>query len=166
MPASYLKMTGAELDSLPSSILDRMRIIGPRHLADLPARIQSCWMPYDARLNSKSSEFRGTESDFPHRAVHHFVKKILGEFPEGNAVTHREAVIRALGKCRAPKRKRGISMPDQELLKVIRRMWIPFRGKRDAMLRDVRGVQNIACEQSRFKRLADQIKAEVNAKNK
>jgi hypothetical protein len=135
-------------------------------MGDLPERLQPRWMPYDARLDDKSKGYAGTESDFPQRAVHHFVKNILAVSPRGDAATHHDAVLSALRGFRAPKRKRGISMSDEELLKVIRRMWKRLGGHRTAMLRELRDVQDIACEQSRFRRLANQIAEEFNAKDK
>jgi hypothetical protein len=60
-------------------------------------------------------------------------------------------------------RPRGAKASDDEVLTQLRRLWRDFGGRRGPMLRELRGPLNLACEQSRFKRLANLMEAQLDA---
>jgi hypothetical protein len=162
MPATYLNMIAGELESLPEPARLRVRVVGPRKRQDLPIALRSQWMPYDSRLQLLQG-VAGTESDFPHRAVRHFAEHVLSANPEGSAAQHAATVDRLLGKRRYVRPMPGQRMTDDELLPVIRRVWREQNGNRSRALRELRTGLRLACEQSRFKRLVDQLEGEVGA---
>jgi hypothetical protein len=152
---SYLMLIQAELTTLPRAKRSRLRIIGPRRSGDLPEELSAQWLPYDGRLDNPRSGFNGTASDFPQRALRHFVTHIVPNAPRADVATHSMMVRAALGNDPVYTRPRGRSSSDKEVLSQISKLWMRFHGRRHQILRYLRGTLRIACEQSRFKRLAD-----------
>jgi hypothetical protein len=162
VPRTYLELLSEELHSLPPGALVRLRIIGPRHADDLPEMLRAQWMPYDRRLEA-SAGFAGTESDFPQRALRHFVRCVLPADPYGSAEAHGAIVDSSLGTRRVERREPGKRMSDEELAPLLRKLWLELGGHRGQILRELRRKHRIACEQSRFKRLADQLQEHKRA---
>lgn len=162
VPATYLDLLAEELASLPVPAQHRLRVIGPRERDALPPFLRAQWMPYDRRLQALSG-FAGTESDFPQRALHHFAVHVLPASPRGSALEHAAIVDRLLGTCHVARRVPGRRMTDDELTPIIRRLWREQNGNRSRVLRELRDTLRVACEQSRFKRLADQLEGEQRA---
>jgi hypothetical protein len=77
--------------------------------------------------------------------------------PKGDAAEHAELVEKCLAGHKKPKRSRGRTASDEELLVTLRAMWKRHQGKRATMLRELRSKLLIACEQSRFKGLMDRL---------
>lgn len=153
LSAPYLRMVGKDLVGLSKKRLRELRILGPRQQQDVPVPLQSQWMPYDARLDSPKSEFRGTESDFPHRALRHFTERVLRANPTGSSADHARQVQRSLAPFKAYIRSRGQTATDEQLIPVIEKLWVRHQGRRTAMLRDLRDNTGLACEQKRFQNL-------------
>jgi hypothetical protein len=163
MPASYLAMVAQDLADLPAKTLKTVRIIGPRRREEIDSRLQANWLPYDARLDSPKTGMNGTASDFPHRALRHFVLHVLPKYTNGSAEGHAEAVEKALSKFKAYVRPRGQNTSDDDVVSAIVTMWKRHGGRRSSILRELRSELNIACEQSRFRKLADKVEAKLNA---
>jgi hypothetical protein len=155
LPGTYLRLIGDELVALPKSQRTRLRIIGPRRRSELNEVLQSQWVPYDGRLDNKRSGFNGTGSDFPQRALRHFVTQVLPQAPNADSASHAMIVAATLGHLRPYVRSRGRNASDDELLSRLATLWGRFAGRRKYILRELRGRLGIACEQGRFKRLAD-----------
>jgi hypothetical protein len=162
LPGTYLKMLATELEALPGGATRRLRVIGPRNRAELPLFLQPQWMPYDRRLQALDG-FAGTESDFPQRALRHFAVHVLAPRPEDDAAEHASVVDRLLGTRQVARREPGRRMTDDELTQLIRRLWREQNGNRSRILRELRDTLRVACEQSRFKRLADQLERKNRA---
>jgi hypothetical protein len=163
MPASYLAMVAQDLSELPGKTLRTIRIIGPRRRDEIDARLQDNWLPYDARLDSPKTGLNGTASDFPHRALRHFVLNILPKRAGASSHFHACAVDKELSKFDAYVRPRGQSKSDQDVTSAIVAVWKKHNGRRSGILRELRSELNIACEQSRFRKLADKVEAKLNA---
>jgi len=162
VPSTYLDMLADELAALPTPSLRRLRIMGPRDGGTLPARLRDQWMPYDRRLHAQEG-FAGTESDFPQRALRHFALHVIGADPKGSASDHATVVDRLLGTRRVERRTPGRRMSDEEITAVMWRIWDAQGGNRSRILRELRSTLRVACEQSRFKRLADQLEDKKRA---
>ena len=155
LPATYLALIRGELLALPQSKRRLLRIIGPRRSDDLDEELRAQWLPYDDRLDSPGSGFNGTASDFPQRALRHFVVHILPKAPRVDAARHAAMVGAAFHDASPYVRPRGRSVADEEVLAHVARLWRRLGGRRSLILRELRGTLKVACEQSRFKRLAD-----------
>ena len=166
MPTSYVSMVAEELVSWCPTDLRRLRIVGPRHADQLPTELRACVMPYDTRLDSAASGFNGTASDFPHRALRHFVQEVLPGAQGKSLEEHRKRVKKALSSFKSPVRIRGRSASDDEVRSELTAMWKTHGGRRGLMLRELRSKRLIACEQSRFKSLANQVEIRINGANK
>jgi hypothetical protein len=163
MPSSYLGMVAHELADLPPKSLRAVRIIGPRRREEIDQRLWDSWLPYDARLDSPKTGMNGTASDFPHRALRHFVLNVLPNSKGGSRECHADAVEMALSKFKAYVRPRGQSTSDDDVISAIVTVWKKHSGRRSGILRELRSELNIACEQSRFRKLADKVEAKLNA---
>jgi hypothetical protein len=163
MPASYVAMVVHELAELAPKVRTRVRLIGPRRLEDLPEYLHSLWLPYDARLDNPKTGINGTASDFPHRALRHFALHILPQNPRGTSTAHAAAVETAMSRFKAYVRPRGRNTTDENLIRMIKKMWVRHGGRRTPMLRDLRDNARLACEQRRFQRLAHQYEKSLRA---
>jgi hypothetical protein len=163
MPASYLEMVARDLADLPSKTLKTVRIMGPRRRQEIDARLQDNWLPYDGRLDSPKSGLNGTASDFPHRALGHFVSNILPLNAGRSSQCHVDAVETALSEFEAYVRPRGQNTSDDDVISAISTVWKKHGGRRASILKELRSELNIACEQSRFRKLADKVEAKLNA---
>jgi hypothetical protein len=164
MPGTYLEMIIDELADLSRKTLKAIRLIGPRRREELPEFLQPSWLPYDSRLDSPKSGVNGTASDFPHRALRHFALHVLPANGKGSREAHAADVEASLSHFKVYVRPRGRSLPDEELLAVIRKLWPRLGGRRTLMLRELRDAAGIACEQKRFQRLATRIERSLHAK--
>ena len=162
LPKGYLEMIQEELIGLPASVQRTLRILGPRRAQDVPTALRSQWLPYDSRLDDPKTGSNGTTADFPSRALRHFTTEILIGCPHGSVKTHQSRVETALAAFRPYVRPRGATAADGQLLSAIRRLWRRHKGHRSRMLRDLRTSFGLACEQSRFRRLVDQVEARVS----
>jgi hypothetical protein len=159
MPGTYVDMLASELESLPAASRERLRVLGPRKAEELPDFLRTQWMPYDRRLQGLPG-FAGTESDFPQRALRHFAACVLPSESQASAAAHAAMVDDLLGTRTVERRAAGQRMSDNELTPLIRRLWRKQNGNRGRILRELRDSLGVACEQSRFKRLADQLEEE------
>lgn len=162
VPSVYLILLAHELASLSDDAVKRLRIFTSSHGAStLPAHLQQTVMPYDERLEGMAA-FAGTRTDFPQRALHHFVA-ILEGHASPREVAHervREA-MQALRKPVLPERQRKT---DEEIIALMTQNWNRFNGSATALLRFLRDEALVACEQSRFRSLRQHILSERNNK--
>lgn len=161
LPASYLGMVGEEIETLPATIQKNLRIIGPRRAEEVPDSLRSYWLPYDWRLDSPETGFNGTTADFPHRALRHFVTELPDNALGFSLGRHQALVEKTLSQFKPYVQKRGAPASDEEVLVVIRRLWNKHDGNRSRILRDLRAHSGIACEQTRFRRLADRFQGKA-----
>jgi hypothetical protein len=161
LPASYLAMVGEEFATLPDGLRKSLRIIGPRRAEEVPDHMRSYWLPYDWRLDNKKTGYNGTTADFPHRALRHFVTE-LSDKALGLTVERQQALVQdALSGFKPYVRKQGISVSDEEVLALIEDLWKKHNGNRAHMLSHLRHQTPFACEQSRFRRLANRYEEQL-----
>lgn len=163
VPTGYLGMVAADLADLSAKSLRTVRVIGPRRREEVDERLQANWLPYDGRLDSPETGLNGTASDFPHRALRHFVSYVLPKDRGGSCESHAYAVEKALSRFKVYVRPRGQGASDDAVAVAIARVWKKHDGRRSSILRELRSELNIACEQSRFRKLANQVAAKINA---
>jgi hypothetical protein len=161
LPASYLGMVGKDLENLPPLLRRTLRIIGPRRTEEVPEGLRAHWLPYDWRLDSPETGFNGTTADFPHRALRHFVTEISDNVMGLSARQHQTLVENALSRFTPYAQRRGAKASDAEVLVVIRRLWHKCDGNRTRVLRELRAHSGLACEQGRFRRLADRFEGKL-----
>lgn len=159
LPSAYLRMLEAELEALPLKCLKRLRIFTGGSSADLPAKIRSYVMPYDARLDGRRSPIPGTRGDFAQRAVRHFASEILSRLPRASADVHAEAVRKCFARLPRPARRMGERRTDAEIEQLIVKYWNRVEGRSSKLLRLLRDELHIACEQSRFRDLFSAVAA-------
>lgn len=159
LPSEYLDMVREDLDSVSSC--DRSRVwvftspAGRKKIGNvrgLPV------LPYDERLESIAGH-AGTRSDFPQRALKHFVSELNGHLlPIDEASRAVSEALSALEYKVTPNRRR---LNDGEIREMIRQAWHTFGGNSTKILRQLRDKELVACEQGRFSRLRRQVEAEI-----
>jgi hypothetical protein len=153
----YIEILSDELVNLSVREQKRLRFFG-KLKSILPATISKNWMPYDDRLDSAGPTYKGIQSDFAQRSLHHFVTEILSKNKKGSLQTHHSMVLKSLHpfkKIETPKRLR---LSDEEISKAILKSWKEGKGQSSKLLRIIRRERNIACEQSRFKNIYHSIR--------
>ena len=148
---NYLALVKNELEELRWNDLQRIRLVGPRTSADLSEDLKQFLMPYDGRLNGEDSPIRGTESDFPQRAVRHFISLVANGRSLGSPLKDSRLVRDALSGWRFDRGMVRTRLSDSELRKVISRVLRSCGGHWTVALRVLRDELHIACEQARFR---------------
>lgn len=163
VPSTYLMLLAGELAEITVDLAKRLRIVTSPHGASvLPAHLQSAVLPYDERLEGLAP-YAGTRSDFPQRALRHFVTVLKGhELPLESARNQVRQAMEGLQKPIVPERKRKT---DDEILTLLRENWGRLNGSATALLRYLRDDALVACEQSRFRTLRQQVLSELNQDN-
>jgi len=159
--SAYLALICADLKSLSDGDLDRVRLIGLGLEKSCPRRLQPCVLPYDARLDGADSPIRGTRGDFSSRAMRHFIEDVLPDYKLGSLETHKAAVSGRLNNWRRPKSISRPSRTDDEIIQLIKKNWHKIQGQSSKGLRYLRDVEEIACEQGRFRMLLSRVASEV-----
>lgn len=162
VPSVYLTLLTQELANLSDDAVKRLRILTSSHGAStLSDRLQQAVMPYDERLEGLAT-FAGTRTDFPQRALHHFVAVLAGHsLPHDLA---RERVCEAMEALRKPILPERQRKTDEEIIALLMQNWSRFNGSATALLRFLRDEALVACEQSRFRSLRQQLLTERNNK--
>lgn len=145
----YARMMSSALDRLTDDQIARLRIVGVKLERILSRRVRPQILPYDERLDGA---LPGTQSDFPQRAIFHFVSKCLRSAPTETVDGHRQMVSDVLADSVAPKRDKRPKVSDQDILHLIRRHLKADQGI-GRLLRLIRDQDRVACEQARFSRL-------------
>lgn len=152
LSARYLKMITPELERLEASAFARVRIVGARS-STASKKMDPVVMPYNARLNSKSSNSRGGHVTFAQRAALHFLGLLAKNKRCRTVESHTRLVRQALGNLRAPRRKQRKQVSDRAIQALIKRLQRDSIDSPGVALQVVRQKHLIACEQSRFRRI-------------
>jgi hypothetical protein len=134
---------------------DRLRIFGTSLERVLPAKLAACILPYDQRLEVATSA--GTRSDFAQRALLHYVTDIWKAHPtrlDDDLIAVRAAFATTPYPRAIPKRA---AAEDDAIRSIIIRLLPSIGRRRSPMLRHLRDVEGVACEQSRFARLFAEV---------
>ncbi|MGY0193824.1 hypothetical protein ACWA7J_01975 [Leptothrix sp. BB-4] len=159
LPSTYLEMVGEELEALPQPGLRRVRLFtSPSGTALLAERVRAQVLPYDDRL--EGTPYAGTKSDFPQRAMRHFVEALEGHgLSITSAVRNVVQSMDALPARTHPQRQR---QTDDEIVMTLKAQWERHGGAGGRLLRHLRDEAGVACEQSRFKELWHRVRAELS----
>ena len=158
LPSTYLALVQHELACLSSEHVKRIRIFTSElGRKNLPSQLAMQSLPYDERL--EGSSISGTRTDFPQRALRHFVVTLNaatlplsdGKWLVNQSLSHMK--MRTI-----PMRRR---QNDNEIIEIIRSNWHAYGGSSGALLRCLRDDKLIACEQSRFRSLWQHVRALV-----
>ncbi|MBW4504752.1 MAG: hypothetical protein KME57_35705 [Scytonema hyalinum WJT4-NPBG1] len=161
LPASYIDLLSKELATLDERFLSHLYIItSERGKSFVPSKLLNNVMPYDERLEALS-KYAGTRSDFPQRALRHFVQELQGHLK--TPLEAREVVSNALAVLEKPTIPSRIKKSNEEIISHLRENWDRFDGTAHGLLRYLRDEAMIACEQSRFRNLWKQVKEELAA---
>jgi len=161
--STYLSLVADDLASLGDNDIDRIRLIGMGIEKACPRRLQPYILPYNDRLDGRDSPIRGTRGDFASRAVRHFIQHVLCDQELGSIETHQAAVNRYLSNWQRPKTISRPSKTDAEIIALIKKNWNAIDGQSSKGLRYLRDVEEIACEQSRFRALFSRAAEEVRS---
>lgn len=158
LPSSYLRMVAADLSRLSEDHFKHVRLFTSlRGRADLPSAARQSAMPYDERLESVSG-YAGTRADFPQRALRHFVERLAGH--RLTVAKGRQAVEKSLSKCKLRQVAQRKRIDDEQVRQLVRTNWDACDGKSARLLRFLRDVAEVACEQSRFAQLWREVRDE------
>jgi hypothetical protein len=121
----------------------------------IPQKWHSQIAPYDERFEDKKSGYAGTRVDFPQRTLRHFVEALkLQTQPIESARDTVSKLIDQLNKPVLPERKK---VTDEEVIRLIKKNWKSQLGISHKLLRHLRDINLVSCEQSRFKRLWHEV---------
>lgn len=148
----YAQMIASDLMAINPDVL---RIFGMGLQKVLPTALHRSILPYDSRLDAIGRA--GVMYDFPQRALLHYVEFIRPH--DCSALdAERELVTRALLNRRAkqPKARRQ-KVDDAIIVASIQRLMPVLGAARSRILRHLRDVDDIACEQTRFSSLFSKV---------
>lgn len=160
LPSTYIELISNDFSQVQPEKAANVRIFTSTAGVNLlPKHLTQCAMPYDDRLEGIGG-YSGTRSDFPQRAMRHFVERLqahgLGAADGAHAV--RMAMASSRGK-QIPRRTR---LDDGEISKLIAANWTATGGSASRLLRVLRDDNLVACEQSRFSSLWRQVRDKVS----
>lgn len=92
--------------------------------------------------------------------MRHFAEWVMPIYRKGSAKEHAEAVADALRDWMYPQSVERTRLQDDEILKLLQKHWDAADGNSSKLLRLFRDDLKVACEQSRFAKLARQVRAE------
>lgn len=154
----YAALVRDDLDALDERDLRRLRLFGLSIGRVLGGRFPSAILPYDRRLDGPDSPVPGTLSDFASRAVRHFSQLVQSGAAGAKGLSKdRAAVEDALAGWPMPSVPKREPRTDAELQAIILDQWETVGGRSGQMLRHLRDNLMIACEQSRFRRLFNDV---------
>lgn len=158
LPAGYLALISRDLADLTAEESSHVRIITSKlGKASVPGHLRDLVLPYDERL--EGSPYTGTRTDFPQRALLHFVTELNGHTLSLKNAHH--AVQDAMKSLRKPVIPSRAKKTNDEILAILRQSWGQCDGTSTRLLRFLRDDVLVACEQSRFQSLWHQVKEEL-----
>jgi len=156
LPRNYLSMVEADLSCLAPSDMKRLRILDVSK-GGVPPSLHDSSISIDDRLDGPDSSLRGTKSDLVQRAARFFIDEVASRNPRGSVKSHRTALNNLLEGWRRPKVHNRRRLTDKEIKKHILSSWNEVGGRSGPMLRHFRDQLGLACEQSRFRTLFNEV---------
>jgi hypothetical protein len=158
LPASYMRLVAKDLAGIESVAAANVRIFtSEAGCVEVPSQLRSCVLPYTERLETLDG-YDGTRAEFPQRALRHFVCVLGGH--KLSLSDAQAAVRKSLSRLdfrSIPQRQRKT---DEEIADLIRKGWVQCEGGSTRLHRYLRDDQLVACEQSRFRVIWRQLRAE------
>ncbi|WP_338523596.1 hypothetical protein NUH87_28350 [Pseudomonas batumici] len=157
LSSNYLQLIGEDLRKIRDVEIDKLRIFTSRPgIEMLPSHLRRIAMPYDERL--ETSTLPGTRNDFPQRALRHFVEVLdLSNAPAETARKSVGAAMDLLSRAKTTIRRRA---SDDEITFMLECAWARHQGSSTRLLRYLRDEALVSCEQSRFRRIWQDIKGQ------
>lgn len=157
LPSTYVRMVEPDLLGLTAANRKRLRLVTTGRI-ELAPDLRSQVIAYDARLDDLEGAPQGTQSSAVQRALKHFSSMLKRRPNATNIDVHRRWVADALARATPRVRQSRLAQTDTEIARWIRQQ--DPRGERapSALLRMLR-VAGRACEQGRFRRIADLTRA-------
>lgn len=163
LPSSYVQLIANDLGGISDAKIGKLRIFTSRPgIEMLPNSLKNSAMPYDERL--ETSILPGTRSDFPQRALRHFVE-VLG-LSDAPAEAARAMVCTAMDQLSVARTTIRRRASDSEITFMLECAWARHQGSSTRLLRYLRDDALVSCEQSRFRRLWLDIKRQDNAESR
>jgi hypothetical protein len=160
LPASYLLMVRDELEKLVATHPNHIRLITSASLEALGSDLSRVAIRYDARLNSVRGGPHGANTSFVQRALLHF-SCLLSENPRISAVKSQQLLVdSALRTVSIKKPKARRRAQDTELKVVIAKTLKHGEVSPSQLLRQLRDVHGLSCEQKRFFRIYAAVAAD------
>ncbi len=159
MPSVYLEMVQDELLALPANALPKIRIFTGGRETLKGSLLEEYIMPYDTRLDGPDSPIPGTKSDFASRALRHFIE-LMSQTTGKTLSSDKALVSSALDGMRSPIMPTRVRVSDTDIRDALNAAWVKAQGNRQKLLRHLRDVLLISCEQSRFARISREIEEE------
>ncbi|SOY40308.1 conserved hypothetical protein [Cupriavidus phytorum] len=160
LPSGYLEMVAVDLQHCATRYAEKLRIFtSEKGRNAVPEHLQLCVMPYDDRL--EATDLSGTRTDFPQRALRHFVERL-----NGNGLSLAESVVaveHAMAGLQARHTPRRTKLSDQEIAQLLRANWSENNGSSSRLLRFLRDQAQVACEQGRFRRIWGELREEISS---
>jgi len=151
----YWDLIAQDLRSLSPKALARVRIGGLAR-DSVPPWARDAILPYDNKLfNGPDSPLPGTLSDYPQRVCVHYVTRVLPVCGPGEDRRHIRDFMLGMRPPVAVLRQR---LSDEELIELMRQGITVGQSSVAKMLRWLRDVQKIACEQGRCAKLLNAVK--------
>ena len=148
LPAAYIQLIRNDLEGIPKDQAHKLRILSsPLGIRAIPENLIECVLPYDERLEGI---FPGTRTDFPQRALRHFVTTFPPDLPSHQA---KRGVTNTMSAAIRPTIPLRIRRTDAQIIALLCSEWDRFNGSSTRLLRFLRDEALVACEQSRFRDL-------------
>ena len=159
LPSTYIELVADDLSWVQPDKTEHVRVFTSTAGAELlPRNLLESTMPYDDRLEGVSG-YAGTRSDFPQRAMRHFVEELQAH--ESSASAGSIAVRKVMADSRVRLVPRRTKLDDSEISKLIADNWGASGGSASRLLRVLRDEHLVACEQSRFSSLWRQVRDRI-----
>lgn len=160
LPSRYLQMISTDLELIDPNLHGNLRfftsIAGAKFL---PSALKSFVMPYDERLEG-IPQHNGTRSDFPQRALKHFVTYLQAQDHPLEEAKYLVASAMEASQIRTNPTRTKAS--DAKIAELILGNWKVYGGSATKLLRFLRDDAKVACEQSRFSGIWRKILAQHN----
>ena len=160
LPSNYLDLITSRLLEIKALDRQKIRIVGVPKASMHPA-LADLAMPIDARLDGPMSSLPGTKTDFAVRSARFMVENTISALPTGNAEEHSGHLEKILKKWLYPAPIKRQRLSDEEIKLAVKTHWQAVDGKSGLMLRHLRRNLELACEQSRFRTLFNEVKLEL-----
>jgi hypothetical protein len=148
LPSRYLQMIASDLELIDPNQRANLRFFTSNAGSKfLPNALKSLVMPYDERLEG-IPQHSGTRSDFPQRALKHFVAHLQAQDHSLEEAKHLVTSAMQSSQLRASPVRTKAS--DAQIAELILRNWKVYGGSATKLLRFLRDDAKVACEQSRF----------------
>jgi hypothetical protein len=157
----YLEMILEDISSLDKKHWRRIRLIGPNISHADTDFLRAVLLPYDEQLDGPESPIPGTKGDFAQRAAQHFAIRVWPDSQNGSIELHSVKVRELLKAMGTPKKPKNEKKTDIEVAKLISSNWAKSKGSSSRMLRILRDDLGVACEQSRFRDIFNQLKKQI-----